>query len=61
MNQESILEQLETMAGGVLDSIHALQAGEVSALERLHDQVRAMTAETNHLESTFISPVYLGG
>ncbi len=60
-NQESLLEHLQGTTNGVLEIIADLRAGDVGALQRLHNQVLELGAESHRLENMFESPIYLGG
>ncbi len=60
-NQDSLLEHLQGTTNGVLEIIADLRAGDVGALQRLHNQVVELRTESNRLESVFESQIYLGG
>ncbi|MFN3266278.1 MAG: hypothetical protein ACK41E_05495 [Deinococcales bacterium] len=61
MSQQQLLEQFETTANRVLETIHELQAGELGALQRLQAQISNLSAEHQRLEAMIDAPVYLGG
>jgi hypothetical protein len=61
MSYSERLSNFEATANRVLESIHDLQAGETSAIERLKSQISSLSLEHGQLEENFEAPVYLGG
>jgi hypothetical protein len=61
MSQQQRLANFEATANRVLESIHDLQAGETSAIQRLKSQISSLSLEHRQLEDSFEAPVYLGG
>ncbi len=61
MNQDQLLEHLQSTAHRVLESIKDLQAGEGAALQRLQSQVLEMQADSTQIAAQLEYPLYLGG